>query len=102
MIVLDSYAVIALLRGEAAAGAVEQLVVSNHDAGLTALGLAEVLDHLVRLAGAHEDEAVLDVAQLGLAPHSCRHGDCRREPTSSPRGVVDRAGGGPRSQSTRR
>jgi len=34
---------------------------------LTALGVSEVLDHLVRLVGADEDEAVLAVAQLGLA-----------------------------------
>ena len=36
------------------------------DGALTAVGLAEVLDHLVRLAGAEEDEAVLDLAQFGL------------------------------------
>lgn len=33
---------------------------------LTAVGLGEVLDHLVRLAGVDEEEAVLDVAELGL------------------------------------
>lgn len=33
---------------------------------LTALGVAEVLDHLVRLAGADEEEAALDLAQLGV------------------------------------
>ena len=33
---------------------------------LTAVGLAEVIDHLVRRCGADEDEAVLDLAQLGL------------------------------------
>ncbi|MHB1500906.1 MAG: PIN domain-containing protein [Candidatus Dormibacteria bacterium] len=68
MIILDSYAVIALLKGEAAAGQVRQLMVANEEVCLTVLGLAEVLDHLIRLAGAEEDEAVLDVAQLGLAP----------------------------------
>ena len=36
------------------------------DGALTAVGLAEVLDHLVRLVGADEDDAVLDLAQLGL------------------------------------
>ena len=35
-------------------------------ASLTAVGVAEVLDHLVRIAGADEEEAVLDVGQLGL------------------------------------
>jgi predicted nucleic acid-binding protein len=33
---------------------------------LTAVGLGELLDHLVRLAGADEEEAALDLAQLGL------------------------------------
>jgi predicted nucleic acid-binding protein len=36
------------------------------DAVLTAVGVAEVLDHLVRLAGADEEEATLDLAQLGV------------------------------------
>lgn len=35
-------------------------------ASLTALGVAEVLDHLVRIMGADEENAALDVAQLGL------------------------------------
>jgi predicted nucleic acid-binding protein len=30
------------------------------------LGVAEVLDRLIRLGGVHEEEAVLDLAQLGL------------------------------------
>ncbi|MGB8380538.1 MAG: hypothetical protein WCG47_04680, partial [Dermatophilaceae bacterium] len=34
---------------------------------MTAVGAAEVVDHLVRLAGSTEDEAALDLAQLGLA-----------------------------------
>jgi predicted nucleic acid-binding protein len=67
VIVLDSYAVLALLKGEPAATQVEELVEDDEDAALTTLGIAEVLDHLVRLADAEEDEAVLDLAQLGLA-----------------------------------
>jgi PIN domain nuclease of toxin-antitoxin system len=63
--VLDAYAVIAYLRAEPAAGEVQPLLDSG-DATLTAVGVAEVLDHLVRLAGAGEDDAVLDLAQLGL------------------------------------
>jgi PIN domain nuclease of toxin-antitoxin system len=63
--VLDAYAVIAYLRGEHAADHVRPLLEANNT-NLTAVGLAEVLDHLVRLAGADEDEAVLDLAQLGL------------------------------------
>jgi predicted nucleic acid-binding protein len=70
MIVLDSFAVLALLKDEPAAEQVQQLMESEEDASLTALGVSEVLDHLVRLAGADEEEAVLDLAQLGLAsPH---------------------------------
>lgn len=65
MTVLDAYAVVALLRGEPAAPQVEA-VLHLGDAALTAVGVAEVLDHLVRLAGADEEEAALDVAQLGL------------------------------------
>jgi PIN domain nuclease of toxin-antitoxin system len=67
VIVLDSYAVLALLKDERAAAQVQQLVEDRKDAALTPLGVAEVLDHLVRLAGADEEEAVLDLAQLGLA-----------------------------------
>jgi len=70
VIVLDSYAVLALLKDEPAAAQVQQLVESDEDVALTALGVAEVVDHLVRLAGAEEDEAVLDLAQLGLSPAS--------------------------------
>ena len=65
MTVLDAYAVIAFLRGEAAAEHVRPLL-EDGLAVLTAVGLAEVLDHLVRLAKADEDDAVLDLAQLGL------------------------------------
>jgi predicted nucleic acid-binding protein len=67
VIVLDSYAVLALLKGEPAGEQVQQLMADAEDALLTPLGVAEVLDHLVRLANAEEDEAVLDLAQLGLA-----------------------------------
>lgn len=65
MTVLDAYAVIAYLRGEPAAEPVHPLLEDGIGV-LTAVGLAEVLDHLVRLAKADEDDAVLDVAQLGL------------------------------------
>lgn len=65
MTILDAYAVIAFLRGEPAAEHVRPLL-EDGSGVLTAVGLAEVLDHLVRLANADEDDAVLDVAQLGL------------------------------------
>jgi PIN domain nuclease of toxin-antitoxin system len=64
--VLDAFAVIALLRGEPAAPEARHLL-ERGDAVLTALGLAEVLDHLVRVVGTSDEDAVLDVAQLGLS-----------------------------------
>jgi PIN domain nuclease of toxin-antitoxin system len=66
MILLDSYAVLALLRDEPAAAEVVDLVASELGAVLTAVGLAEVVDRLVRLDQVDDEEAVLDVAQLGL------------------------------------
>ena len=65
MTVLDAYAVIALLREEPAAEQIESILASG-PAALTAVGVAEVIDHLVRIVGADEEEAVLDLAQLGL------------------------------------
>ena len=65
MTVLDAYAVIAYLRAEPAAGEVRPLL-GGGDAFLTAVGVAEVLDHLVRLVGADEEDAALDLAQLRL------------------------------------
>ena len=67
MIVLDAYAVLALLKAEPAAPGVRALLQGDDKARLTAVGLAEVVDHLVRLSGASEDGAALDLAQLGLA-----------------------------------
>ena len=65
MTVLDAYAVLAFLRDEPAASEVGPLLEAG-DALLTAVGLSEVLDHLVRLVGVDEEEAVLDLAELGL------------------------------------
>lgn len=65
MTILDAYAVLAYLKGEQAASEVRRLL-DVADSSLTALGVAEVLDHLVRLAGADEEDAALDLAQLGL------------------------------------
>ena len=67
MIILDAYAVLALLKGEPAAKFVAELLDGNDEARLTAVGAAEVVDHLVRLVGSSEDDAALDIAQLGLA-----------------------------------
>lgn len=65
MTVLDTYAVLAYLKGEVAAPEV-RLLLDDPAASLTAVGLAEVIDHLVRLGGVDEEEVVLDLAQLGL------------------------------------
>ena len=65
MTVLDAYAVIAFLRAEPAAVHVKA-VLKHADAGLSAVGVAEVLYHLIRIVGADEEDATLDVAQLGL------------------------------------
>jgi predicted nucleic acid-binding protein len=62
--VLDAYAVLSLLKDEPSASAVGELVRSG--GRLTALGVSEVLDHLVRLVGTHEEDAVLDLAEFGL------------------------------------
>lgn len=66
MTVLDAYAVLALLKGEPAADDVRALI-SGGACTLTTLGVAEVVDHLVRIVGASDEEAALDLAQLGLA-----------------------------------
>jgi predicted nucleic acid-binding protein len=42
---------------------------------VTVLRVAEILDHLVRLVGVDEEEAVLDLAQLGLAEAHAVDGD---------------------------
>jgi PIN domain nuclease of toxin-antitoxin system len=63
--ILDAYAVVAFLRDEPAAPEVRPLLEAGGTA-LTAVGLAEVIDHLVRLAGIDEEEAMLDLAELGL------------------------------------
>jgi len=62
---LDAYAVLAFLKAGAAATEVRALL-ADGDASLTSLGVAEVIDHLVRIVGADEEEAALDVAQLDL------------------------------------
>ncbi|MBV8160126.1 MAG: PIN domain-containing protein [Acidimicrobiia bacterium] len=65
MTVLDAYAVVAYLRGERAAGEVRGILEAG-DAVLTSVGVAEVIDHLIRVVGADEENATLDLAQLGL------------------------------------
>jgi hypothetical protein len=66
VIILDAYAVIAFLLGEPAAPEVAGLIQGDQAVAVTPLGLAEAVDRLVRGAGADPDEAVLDLAELGL------------------------------------
>ena len=66
MIILDAYAVLAFLKDEPAALEVQELI-EGEEAALTLLGIAEVLDRLVRRAGIDEEQAWLDLVQLGLA-----------------------------------
>jgi PIN domain nuclease of toxin-antitoxin system len=65
--VLDAYAVIAALLGEPAAPEVAVMLRADEPAQLTPLGVAEVLDRLVRVAGLDPEELILDLAELGLA-----------------------------------
>lgn len=67
MTILDAFAVVALLKGEPAAEAVRGIIESGGCA-LTTLGVAEIVDHLVRVVGVTDEDAVLDVAQLDLDP----------------------------------
>lgn len=70
MIILDAYAVIAVLEVEYAAPQVRALIEGDEDTALTVLGVAEVVDYLVRSAGTDEGDAALDLTQLGLADPS--------------------------------
>ena len=67
MIILDAYAALAFLRREAAGPQVRELILRDEESALTLLGIAEVLDRLVRGAGIDEEQAWLDLVQLGLA-----------------------------------
>ncbi len=64
MTVLDADAVLAFLKDEPAASAVVNFL--DTGAALTVMGVAEVVDHLVRVVGVDEETAVLDLAELGL------------------------------------
>lgn len=63
MVVLDAFAVLALLKGEPAAREVRALL---GDACLTSTGVAEVIDQLVRVLGHDVEDVVLDLAELGM------------------------------------
>jgi hypothetical protein len=63
--ILDSDAVLAYLKDEVAAPEVEGLIAIGGRGADRRRG-GEVLDHLIRIGGANEEDASLDVAQLGL------------------------------------
>lgn len=63
MVVLDAFAVIALLQGEPAASEVSALL---EGARLPSTGVAEVIDQLVRVQGRAVEDVALDLAELGL------------------------------------
>lgn len=65
MTLLDAYAVIGFLADEPVAGEVGALM-RRGGCRLTSLGVAEVIDRMVRVYAADEDEIATDVAQLGL------------------------------------
>lgn len=67
MTILDANAVLAYLMDEASADDVE-LLVERGDAALATVGIVEVIDRLVRRAGATDRQAVVDLAALELAP----------------------------------
>jgi PIN domain nuclease of toxin-antitoxin system len=64
--VLDAFAVLALLKGEPAADDVRRLI-RDGSCTITTVGVAEIIDHLVRIVGVSDEEAALDVAQLGFS-----------------------------------
>jgi predicted nucleic acid-binding protein len=64
-VVLDTFAVVALLTGEPAAPMVWRLLDTDHCV-MTAVGVAEVADRLVRVFGGDVEDVALDIAALGL------------------------------------
>jgi len=66
VVLLDAYAVLAVLLGEPA-GAELRPHLAGGDATIHPLNLAEVIDRLTRLAGANPDDVEADVALLGIS-----------------------------------
>lgn len=64
MIVLDAFAVVGFLRGEACAGEVEDLL--GRDCVISALNLAEVMDQMVRVVGVPVEELDGDLATMPI------------------------------------
>jgi hypothetical protein len=66
LIIIDAYAVIALLIGESAMDEVAQILRSNDPVAMTTLSRAEVLDQMVRSKGINPDSLRVDLAELPL------------------------------------
>lgn len=66
MTVLDAYAVVAYFVGERAQPHVAD-VLSSGECALTAVGLAEVIDRIVRVEGFAREELAADLRRLALA-----------------------------------
>jgi PIN domain nuclease of toxin-antitoxin system len=64
--ILDAYAVLAFLRDEPAADAVDEIMSTESGAAVTSVGLGEVLDHLIRVIGIDPGVAHRDVIRLNL------------------------------------
>jgi PIN domain nuclease of toxin-antitoxin system len=65
-VLLDSFALIAYLRDEPAAAAVQQRMWAG-DVSMSAVQLAEVADRMVRVYGAEDDEVEVIVSALEIA-----------------------------------
>jgi predicted nucleic acid-binding protein len=66
VITLDASALVALLREEPAAAEVESMLLSGEQCLITAINLAEVLDHIGRVIGIDVPQVQADVAELAL------------------------------------
>ena len=94
MILLDAYAALAYLADEReAADTVESLLLSGDPVAISSVNAAEVVDCAIRRYGVEQDDAILDVLQLGvevlaadasvgLAAGVLRARHYRRRPTS--------------------
>ncbi len=67
MTILDAVAVLAVVKAEPAADQVRALIASGGCA-LTATGVVEVVDRLIRAVGVEDDDAALDLEDAGLDP----------------------------------
>ena len=67
VIILDASAVLAWLMAEPAAPQVRRLIRGSEETTLTVLGVAEVLDRLVRRTGLSERNAMSNLERLDLA-----------------------------------